>query len=125
MAELFQVSQVGAVQVIELRLPEQLDSEEFGRLNDTLIEAAAASSAASAGGGGPERALVLDLSHLAYAGSSVLGLLVNVRQKVKEAGGRLVLCGLSDRLLQTFRTCSLERLFVIRRSRDEAVDRAR
>jgi anti-anti-sigma factor len=116
MAELFQVTDVGPVQVIELRLPETLDSDEFGRLNESLIAAAA---------GGPDRALVLDLSRLAYAGSSVLGLLVNVRQKVKEAGGRLVLCGLSDRLLQVFRTCSLERLFVIRRSREEAIGRAR
>ena len=116
MAELFQVSDAGGVQVIELGLPEHLDSEEFGRLNESLIAAA---------GGGPDRALVLDLSRLAYAGSSVLGLLVNVRQKVKEAGNRLVLCGLSERLLQTFRTCSLERLFVIRRSREEAVARAR
>lgn len=115
MAELFQVQQIGAVRVIELWLPEHLDSDEFGRLNESLIEAA---------GGGPERPLVLDLSRLAYAGSSVLGLLVNVRQKVKETGGRLVLCGLSDRLLQIFRTCSLERLFVIRRSRQEAVERA-
>ena len=117
MADLFHVTQVGPVQVIELWLPETLDSEEFGRLNESLLAAAA--------GAGADHALVLDLARLAYAGSSVLGLLVNVRQKVKEAGGRLVLCGLSERLLTTFRTCSLERLFVIRRSREEAVERAR
>jgi anti-anti-sigma factor len=116
MAELFRVSNVGAVQVVELDLPEALDSDEFDRLNAALIEAA---------GRVPGGALVLDLSNIAYMGSSVLGLMVNVRQRVKEAGGRLVLCGLSDRLLTIFRTCSLERLFVIRRSRAEAVDRAR
>src|SRR5687768_5981392 len=119
MAELFQVNHVGPVQVIDLWLPEHLDSDEFGRLNESLIATAlggGSSSAAATSPGG----VVLDLSRLAYAGSSVLGLLVNVRQKVKEAGGRLVLCGLSDRLMQIFRTCSLERLFVIRRSRDEA-----
>lgn len=77
------------------------------------------------GGGGPGRALVLDLSRLAYVGSSVLGLLVSVRQTVKEAGGRLVLCGLSERLMQIFRTRSLERLFVIRRSREDAVKPSR
>ena len=116
MAELFRVSNVGAVQVIELDLPETLDSDEFDRLNTALIEAA---------GRAPSGALVLDLSDIAYMGSSVLGLMVNVRQRVKDAGGRLVLCGLSERLLTIFRTCSLERLFVIRRSRDEAIDRAR
>ena len=70
-------------------------------------------------------AWVLDLSALAYVGSSVLGLMVNVRQRVKQAGGQLVLCGLSDQLLQIFHTCSLERLFVISRSMQEAVERVR
>ncbi len=116
MAELFQVSNVGGVRVVELDLPESLDSDEFNRLNDALFDAVSHN---------PGGALVLDLSRLQYVGSSVLGLMVNVRQRVKEAGGRLVLCGLSERLLQIFRTCSLERLFVIRRGRDEAVDRAR
>jgi anti-anti-sigma regulatory factor len=47
--------------------------------------------------------------------------MVNVRQRVKEARGRLVLCGLSPRLLQIFKTCCMERLFKIVRSRDEAI----
>jgi anti-anti-sigma factor len=118
MAELFRVSRAGEVGVVELDLPETLDVDEFGRLNESL-----SSLVAGAPGGGA--AWVLDLSRLAYAGSAALGLIVNLRQKVKEADGRLVLCGLSDRLLTVFRTCSLERLFVVRRSREEAIDRAR
>ncbi len=116
MAELFRVSNVGLVQVVQLELPESLDSGEFDRLNDSLATILSARSNGS---------WVLDLSALDYAGSSVLGLLVNLRQRIKLSGGRLVLCGLSEGLLQTFRTCSLERLFIIRRSRDEAVERAR
>jgi anti-sigma B factor antagonist len=116
MAELFQVSEVGLVQVIRLELPDSLDSAEFDRINDALLTVIA---------GRPAGAWVLDLSPLHYAGSSVLGLMVNLRQRVKQSGGQLVLCGLSDLLLQVFRTCSLERLFVIRRSVDEAVARAR
>jgi anti-anti-sigma factor len=116
MAELFHVSSVDAVQVIRLELPQTLDSGEFDRINDALLTVIAQR---------PTAGWVLDLSPLEYAGSSVLGLLVNLRQRVKQAGGRLVLCGLSDLLLQIFRTCSLERLFVIRRSVDEAVARAR
>ena len=123
MAELFRVSRVGEVGVIELDLPETLDSDEFGRLNASLSSLIAGSAGGASAAGGA--AWVLDLSHLAYAGSAVLGLMVNLRQKVKEGGGRLVLCGLSDALLTVFRTCSLERLFVIRRSRGEAIDRAR
>ena len=116
MAELFHVSAVDIVQVIRLTLPEALDSGEFDRLNETVLTVIAPRAGAS---------WVIDLSELRYAGSSVLGLLVNIRQRVKESGGRLVICGLSELLLQIFRTCSLERLFIVRRSLDEAVARAR
>ena len=116
MTELFQVSAVGVVQVIRLALPESLDSGEFDRLNDSVLAVIGQSASGS---------WVVDLSALEYAGSSVLGLLVNIRQRIKQSGGRLVVCGLSALLIQIFRTCSLERLFVVRRSLDEAVARAR
>jgi anti-anti-sigma factor len=112
MAQFFDVSSVGPVQVIRLQLPETLDSAEFDSLNESLLSLVAQRSNGKS---------VLDLSRLAYAGSSVLGLLVNLRQRVQQAGGRLVLCGLSSGLLQIFRTCSLERLFIIKKSEAEAV----
>jgi anti-anti-sigma factor len=115
MTELFRVKAVGPVQVIRLALPESLDSDEFDRLNESLL-----TILAERPGGG----WVLDLSELHYAGSSLLGLMVNLRQRVKQAGGRLVLFGLSDRLMTIFRTCSLERLFVIRKAEDDAINRA-
>ncbi len=67
---------------------------------------------------------VLDLSAVQYMGSSMLGLVVNARTRVKAAGGRLVLCGMSAWLVETFRTCSLERLFVTAVTRAEAVQAA-
>lgn len=112
MAAFFQVDSIGTVQVIRLQLPETLDSAEFDSLNESLLTLVAQPSDGKS---------VLDLSELAYAGSSVLGLLVNLRQRVKQAGGRLVLCGLSSSLLMIFRTCSLERLFIIKKSAAEAV----
>jgi len=65
---------------------------------------------------------IVDLSAMSYMGSSLLGLMVNVRQRVRQAGGKLVLCGMNPKLLQVFRTCSLERLFVIRAGRGEALE---
>ena len=113
MAEaLFRVNSDGPVQVVELSLPSQLDSEDFDRLNDALLRLFDEK---------PGGRWVLDLSALAYAGSSALGLMVNIRQKVKQAGGRLALCGLSPRLMQVFKTCCLERLFVIKSLRADAV----
>ncbi len=117
MSDLIRVTSVGqGVRVIRLSLPETMDSGDFDRLNESMLSTVAEQAA---------EGWVLDLSNLAYVGSSVLGLLVNLRQRIKQAGGRLVLCGVSENLMQTFRTCSLERLFVIRRTSDDAVARAR
>lgn len=107
----FRVHQENAVRIVELALPQHLDSGEFDRLNDALLAQFADE---------PQGHWVIDLADLQYMGSSVLGLMVNIRQRVKEAGGRLVLCGMSPRLLRIFQTCCLERLFVIRAGRAEA-----
>jgi anti-anti-sigma factor len=116
MAELFHTTTAGPVQVVHLELPDALDSDDFDRLNESLLAEL---------GKSPGGAWVLDLSMMHYAGSPLLGLMINVRQRVKQSGGRLVLSGLSDTLTQIFQTCSLERLFVIRRSTAEAIERAR
>jgi anti-anti-sigma factor len=110
--ELFRLTRSGSVNLIELFLPVGLDIDEFDRLNESVL----ALIAAEPGGG-----WVMDLSKLDYMGSASLGLMVNVRQRVKEGKGRLVLCGLSPRLLQVFKTCCMERLFKIVRTREEAV----
>ena len=110
--DLFHLKSEGPVHVVELSIPEQLDSEEFDRLNDALLALFAEK---------PAGRWVLDLSRLAYMGSSALGLMVNIRQKVKQGGGKLALCGLSPRLMAIFRTCCLERLFTIKGLRADAV----
>jgi anti-anti-sigma factor len=110
--DFFIVSLEGPVQVVALSLPTTLDSSEFDRLNEEML---------TLFGNHPEGRWVLDLSGLSYMGSSALGLMVNIRQRIKQAGGRLVLCGLSPRLVQIFRTCCMERLFTIAKNRAEAL----
>ena len=105
----------GPVSVIELSLPASLDAEEFDRLNQLIQDAVNET---------PRGKWVVDLQAAEYVGSAVLGLLVNVRQQIKQASGRLVLCGLSERMLEVFHTCSLERLFQVRPTRDEAMQAA-
>lgn len=110
--ELFRVSEVGQVTVVHLVLPLMLESAEFDRLNDSILHLI---------GQDPGGRWVLDLSHLSYMGSSLLGLMVNIRQRVNGGGGLLVLCGLSSSLMGIFRTCCLERLFDIARTRADAI----
>lgn len=110
--DFFQLSSWGDTRVISLRLPVALDSNDFDRLNEQLLTAFDAHAGAC---------WVLDVSGVAYMGSSVLGLLVNIRQRALQSGGQVVLCGLSAGLLRIFRTCCMERLFEIRKTQGEAI----
>jgi anti-anti-sigma factor len=110
--EFFQLKREDTVNVVELTLPQSIDSKEFEHLNEAI-------SQLFVDPGGD--LWVLDLSRLSYMGSSALGLMVNIRQQIKSAGGHLVLCGLSPRLVQIFHTCCLEQLFTIVKTREEAL----
>ena len=112
---LYRHSRAGAVNVVDLTLPHTLDIEEFDRLNESILELIRAE---------PEGQWVIDLSQLSYMGSAALGLLVNLRQQIKQSGGRLVLCGLSPQLMQIFKTCCMEKLFRIVKSRKDAITAA-
>jgi anti-anti-sigma factor len=103
------------VHVIELELPMVVDPAEFDRLNES-IEIAAESAAAGR--------WVLDLTRVQYIGSAMLGLMVNLRQRIKSGGGKLVLCGLSPHLAKALATCSLHSLFVVTETKTEALRRA-
>src|SRR5688500_7339138 len=112
MAELFHIEEEGATRVLALTLPAAIDADVFDKLNESVTTAVAGHAHAQ---------WVLDLADVVYMGSSVLGLMVNVRQTIKSAGGKLVLCGMSERLTRVFHACCMERLFTITRSRAEAM----
>lgn len=110
---LYRIARQADVNVIQLTLPESLDDADFDRLMKEVLDRLDFD---------PAGAWVLDLTSITYAGSALLGLMVNVRQQLLGGGGRLVLCGLSPRLLGILHTCSLERLFKVARDRDDAVN---
>ena len=108
--------QIGNANVIVLDLPDTLDSSEFDRLNDAMLALVTPDA---------DKSWVLDLTPSHYVGSAVLGLMVNIRQRIHTARGRLFLAGLSPRLLEIFHATSLERLFTLCRTRDDALRRIR
>jgi anti-anti-sigma factor len=110
--DFFHVEQIGPAHLVRLVLPPSMDSEEFDRLNEQMLHVF---------GSQPKARWVLDLTGLNYMGSSALGLMVNIRQRIKQGGGQLVLCGLSQRLQHIFQTCCMERLFKITRTREDAL----
>lgn len=108
----FHVVDHGECRIGQWSLPELVGQEEFDEMSDRVLAAVDTS---------PVRGWVFDLTHALYLGSSFLGLLVNARQRILSAGGVLVLCGLSPELQDVLRTCSLERMFPIARTRDDAL----
>jgi anti-anti-sigma factor len=110
--DLFTLSALGEANIIELSLPLNLDAGQFDHLNETLGQLITTS---------PHNRWVVDLGRVEYGGSAMLGLLVNLRQRIKQHGGSLVLCRLSDQLQKTMSTCSLDRLFKTVGSREMAV----
>ena len=112
MNDYYRIEQTPHGGVIALSLPESVDPVDLDRLNDAIL------------GEVRERAgdtWIVDLASVAYMGSAMLGLMVNLRQQIKSAGGKLILCSMQPRLLEIFRTCCMERLFTIVRSRAEAM----
>src|SRR5580765_3430704 len=106
----------GGVHVIELFLPMTIDHTEFDKLNDVVGELLEGKPATEK--------WIIDLTHVEYIGSALLGLLVNLRQRVKAGGGKMVLCGLSEHVNKALRTCSLQSLFNIADKREGAMKRA-
>jgi len=116
MADLFRVQTEQSVNVVEMTLPEYIDSTEFDRLNEALL---------GLFDGKRPKGWVVDLTAVDYMGSAMLGMMVNFRQRVQSAKGRLVLCGVSPRLLEIIRTCCMDRLFPIAKTRAEAIKLAK
>ena len=111
-SKFFDLKTVSSVNVIELELPDMLDSVEFDKLNENMLHLF---------DGRADERWVLDLSKVEYVGSAVLGLMVNIRQHVKAAKGKLVICSLSRTLAEIFKASSLERLFTITKTRADAI----
>lgn len=108
----FQISAEDTVQILQFSLPPMLDIIEVDTLIDSVLKQMEANG---------NLRWIVDLSETEYLGSSMLGLFVNMREKIRLAGGILVLCGMSPALTRIFKTCCLERLFTIVKSRADAM----
>jgi anti-anti-sigma factor len=110
----FQVIQDQSVYVMKFVLPELIDTMEIDALMNEVLRALEQTA---------RERWIMELNEVAYLGSSMLGLMVNIRERIRQADGRLVLCGLSPQLLRIFQACCLERLFTIVKTRTEAMTR--
>lgn len=69
--------------------------------------------------------VILDLHRIAYFGSTALGFFISLWKRISSRGGNMVLCHVSGQGLQIFQTCSLDKMWPICASREEAMEKAR
>ncbi|MDP9175133.1 MAG: anti-sigma factor antagonist [Planctomycetota bacterium] len=109
---LFHVTNEASAHFMHFTVPPTIDTMEI----DSLIANVLASLEPAS-----SEKWVMDLTQVSYMGSSMLGLMVNIRERIRRSNGKLALCGLSPQLMRVFQTCCLERLFLIAKTREEAV----
>lgn len=66
--------------------------------------------------------LVVDLTAVRFMDSTGLGLLVGVLKRIRGLDGQLQLVIDAERLLKVFRITSLDQVFTVRATRDEALN---
>lgn len=112
MQALLTVSMAEGAHLVELRLPGIVDGVELDHINARLLTLADEH---------PGGAFVLDLHGTQHMGSALLGMMVNLRTRVRAGDGRLAVCGVGEALLAVFRTVRFERLFDIVATREQAL----
>jgi anti-anti-sigma factor len=65
--------------------------------------------------------VVLDFSNVRSLSSSMLGVLLTLKNKLEDAGGRVVLCGLAKDLRRLFEMTALHKLFQFMPNADQAL----
>ncbi len=67
--------------------------------------------------------VILDLSKTFYVSSIVLASLVFMQKSAKEAGGNLVICGVSDKVKEILEMTNLDKILDIVADKQEAINK--
>jgi anti-sigma B factor antagonist len=67
------------------------------------------------------RKILLNFSNVEFLSSAALGKLITLNRKVQAVKGKLVLCGLTNDILEVFAITKLDKLFTIHREEQAAL----
>ncbi|MCS6977786.1 MAG: STAS domain-containing protein [Gemmatales bacterium] len=70
----------------------------------------------------PASAVIVDLSRVTFFGSMFLSLLLRCHTLVKQQGGEMVICNVSDQAQDLLRLTNLDTLWALYDSREEAIE---
>ncbi len=80
-----------------------LEEAEIKALQDSLMSVVE----------GDAKNYILDFSNIQFLSSAVLGLLIRLSKKVYEQNGELVLCNISNKIMEVFKITKLTKVFDI------------
>lgn len=112
--ESFQIERRGDVAVIT-------PSPAIEEMSENLVEQAAQMVLAPLKED-PPNGLIVDLSRLNFFGSVFISFLLRCHLLVKKQGAELVLAGVSDRVRELLRLTSLDTLWALYRTKNEALE---
>jgi len=67
------------------------------------------------------RNLLLNFGNVEYLSSAALGKLITLNKKLKDAGGRLILCNIDDNIYEVFEITKLDKFFKIMKDEQTAL----
>lgn len=106
------ISTSGQTTVVELTPKKILDELSIMQLGQQLYALAAKD---------PNPRLALDFANVAHMSSSALGVLITLHKRVREKGGRMVLCNIQPAIFEIFAITRLNEIFSIHNSKQEAL----
>ena len=107
---LFSTAYVGEVAILRIETTMLFDERTVRRLFDEVSQAI-----------GPHSQIVFDLAQVRHLSSAALSKLILMNKKSRDRGHQIVLCNLTPKVSDAFRTSNLDRLFKIASSPEEAV----
>ena len=113
--------------LIQFLLPDQ-HAEFRGRIYDSIIDTVGATPIVDAEvllDGTRAKNVVLDFRRTDYYGSTALSFFVKIWKRVREVGGQMVFCNLSEHEREILAMTSLDALWPICHSRESALEEAR
>ncbi|MBU0741202.1 STAS domain-containing protein [bacterium] len=69
-----------------------------------------------------QRKVLLDFGSVPWINSTGLGILISGYASLKQAGGRLMICNVNDRVLSLFYTAQLHDIFETHETKDKALE---
>lgn len=113
MDDLFKLRQYGTQTVVSFYTPTLINAAEVERVRADLLRLVDE---------GKQTRLILDFKRVQFFSSQLIGVLLTLNKKLAAGGGGgLILCGVSERLMELLKISRLDRLLTIKGSRKEAL----